>query len=443
MRILDEGPRDAFRLPARRVRRTAGAEATAAHAHVRPREDVRGNNGRAARYEIALTEIRLNRLAQLPDRVAAQGLRREHARARSAGAHAAVRDGGRPAPGPGSDGALLHLTGELLQLLGPPVRRLVEPRARRQEPRADDPHRASSRSIGGDDLDGTITLTGPFIASPAVGLDLKNLDFDVPLRANEEPLRLTLAEVHGKIDLVNEQGYIDKTKALIRGGKEPGEVELSATFGLKPLNCNAQVEIVKAIDVGRFLPRAVAASVGKFLQGRLRANGDIEEGFALERLRSRARRDAEGDARSASTRAGCSRDNDFDTIQIEKVASRPAAATRCSTAVEPAAPRRRPRREDHRRVPRPRRVAQAVRRPAVDHERGGGGEIVITGKLTNPTVTVSEHELGGVPCLDKLRIDSATIADNRVDVREIRSTGPRRRAHRQTVRSDLGGAIKP
>jgi hypothetical protein len=84
--------------------------------------------------------------------------------------------------------------------------------------------------------DGTIKLSGPFVASPKVTLDLEGLDFDVPLSQIEEPVRLTLAEVHGDIDLVNEQGSIDRTKALVRGGKEPGEVMVGATFQSNSVN---------------------------------------------------------------------------------------------------------------------------------------------------------------------------------------------------------------
>src|SRR6185503_143504 len=113
------------------------------------------------------------------------------------------------------------------------------------------------------------------------------VDFDVSLGKTQEPLRLTLAELHGKIDLVNEEGYIEKTKALVRGGKEPGEIELSATFGMKPMYSNAQVEIVKAIDVGRFLPAKVATSVGRFLQGRLLALGATPRERAIRVHRGR------------------------------------------------------------------------------------------------------------------------------------------------------------
>src|SRR5690606_23416060 len=84
------------------------------------------------------------------------------------------------------------------------------------------------------------------------------------------------------IDLVNEQGSINRTTALIRGGKEPGEVMLSARFGLKPLYSVADIDIIKAIDVGRFLPPRLVTSVGRFVAGKLTVGGDVEEGFELK-----------------------------------------------------------------------------------------------------------------------------------------------------------------
>ncbi|HLL22617.1 MAG TPA: hypothetical protein VK427_10815, partial [Kofleriaceae bacterium] len=260
VRVFDEGAREAFRMP------YPGAAQSERYPPT----------GRTARYEVNLTDVKLNRLAQMPTEWSRRNFIANtlelDLEART------VPCGTTPDP---AAGAHLHLFGELnnwfdrpydgawnLALdgknLGPTLRSCIKD------------------NVGGDDLLGRITLTGPFVANPAIGLDLKNLDFDIPLRTGEEPLRLTLAEVQGRIDMVNEQGYIDKTKALIRGGKEPGEVDLSATFGLKPLNANTNIEIVKAIDIGRFLPASVSGPVGKYLQGRLRAKGDADEGFALE-----------------------------------------------------------------------------------------------------------------------------------------------------------------
>lgn len=423
VRIQDEGPRDAFRLPGGPPRR-----------ELAPSPEVYPPPGRTAAYEIALTDIRLNRLAQLPT---------EWPRKDFVANTLEIDLEARTLPCPASkdeppdptQGARLHLTGELhnywdrpydgswnlaldAKNLGPTIRSCIMP------------------AIGGDNLDGRITLTGPFIASPAIGLDLQNLDYDLALSAEEEPLRLTLAEVHGKIDLVNEQGYIDKTKALIRGGREPGEVNVSATFGLKPLNMHASVEIAKAIDVGRFLPAPVVAAAGKYVHGRLRANGDTEEGFALDDFDLSLGMTPKG--RSLRVHRGRLFTSDgFDTIKIERVA---VAAGRNNAVfdgwVKPAAD------DMH--------VAVTGEFPELGLwlERFGapvlatsahGGTVVIRGRLKSPTVTFLAYELGGVPCLDTLRVDSATVTPARVDAK-VRSGGLGGDLVGQ-VRVDTGGAL--
>src|SRR6185312_1874290 len=230
IRILDEGPRSAFR--------------------------VLGNNGlghdwakgRTAMYELELSDVQLQRLAQLPtDWAKRDFVANTLSLALTAHTLPCVAN---PKP---EDGADLRVTGELLDYwdrpydgawnldlavknLGPTLRTCIK------------------STMGGDNLGGTIALRGPFVALPRVELNLHDLDYDIPLSAKEEPVRLTLAEVHGGIDLVNDEGYIEKTKALVQGGKEPGEVMVSATFGLKPLNATADIDIVNPIDVGRFLP---------------------------------------------------------------------------------------------------------------------------------------------------------------------------------------------
>ncbi|HWU89126.1 MAG TPA: hypothetical protein VN253_17795, partial [Kofleriaceae bacterium] len=416
VQINDEGPRGSFRLPA-------------TPAEVYPPV------GRVAPYQITLTEIRLDRLAQLPTEWPRKDFVANTLELDLQARTLPCPTDDTPHPDP-AKGALLHLTGELhnywdrpydgswnlaldAKNLGPTIRSCIMP------------------AIGGDHLDGRITLTGPFIASPAVGLDLENLDYDLSLSANEAPLQLTLAEVHGKIDLVNEQGYLDKTKALIRGGKEPGEVDLSATFGLKPLNMHANVEIAKAIDVGRFLPERVAASAGKFVQGRLRANGDTEEGFALDDF-DLALGVTPKDRSLRVHRGRLFAKNDFKVINIEKVA---VEAGRSYAVFNGKV---RPEADDL-------DVTITGEFPDLDMwlKRFGirpwissahGGTIVIKGKLTSPTVTVSEYELGGVPCLDTLKIDSATVADNRVSAK-VRSTGFGGDLA-GTIKLDLGGATK-
>jgi hypothetical protein len=410
LRVDDEGPRDAFRIP---VPPPPGGSAPVPPASPPPA------TGRTSRYEIALTDIRLNRLAQLPTEwprkdFVANTLELD-LEARTLPCPPADRKDQPPDP---AQGARLHLTGELhnwwdrpydgswnlaldAKNLGPTIKSCIMP------------------AIGGENLDGRITLTGPFVAPPAVGLDLQNLDYELQLSAEEEPLRLTLAEVHGKIDLVNEQGYLDKTKALIQGGKEPGEVNLSATFGLKPLNMHASVEIAKAIDLGRFLPPKVVAAAGKFVHGRLRANGDTEEGFALDDFDLSLGMTPTG--RSLRVYRGrLFTDDNFGTIKIDKVA---VSAGRNNAVfdgwVKPAA--------DDMDVsitgdfPDLGVWLQRFDLPVLATS-AGGGKIVIKGKITAPTVTMSQFQLGGVPCINNLRVDSAVVTQTRVDAK-VRSTG--------------------
>ena len=386
VRILDEGPRSAFRLPARGAIGGGGAEAYPPA-------------GRSARYQLSLADIKLDRLAQLP----AQWARRDfvantlelelHARTVPCATAAA------PSPEP-QDGAELHLAGELFSYwdrpydgawnlrldarnLGPTVRSCINPR------------------VGGDKLDGTISLTGPFVAQPAVGLDLTGVDVDVPLGKTEEPLRLTLAELHGKIDLVNDEGYIEKTKALVRGGKEPGEVDLSATFGLKPLYSNAQVEIVKAIDVGRFLPRSVGP-LGRFLQGRLRAIGDVDEGFELREFDLALGSTPSEKALRLFHGRLLTKDK-FGSIRIDNVyvdAGKSHAELNGLVDVD--------KNDMNLRIdgnfPDLDVWLQRFGLPAL-FKSAGGGVIVIQGPLNRPTVSV-DTTLAGVPCIDQLKVEN-------------------------------------
>ena len=406
VRVFDEGPREAFHMPDR----VAGSA-------VQP--EVYPPKSRSARYQVNLTDIKLNRLAQLPTEWSRKNYIANTLELDLEAKTLPCATPANPSPDPAT-GAYLHLFGELnnwfdrpydgawnLALdgknLGPTIRTCIKD------------------NIGGEDLLGRITLTGPFVAKPAIGLDLKNLDFDLPLRKGEEPLRLTLADVQGRIDMVNEQGYIDKTKALIRGGKEPGEVDLSATFGLKPLNANTNIEIVKAIDIGRFLPPSVSGPVGKFLQGRLRAKGDADFGFALE----------EFDLGLGPTptqklvrvhKGRLFTDDNFGSVQIQKVlvdAGRTHAMVDgkvdiANNNIDVTITGDYPDLDVW---------AQRFHLP-VFFKSAGGGTIRIRGKLDKPIINVAT-ELGGVPCLDKLRIvDMEYTSETRiVDVRKISSAG--------------------
>ncbi|MBS1119265.1 MAG: hypothetical protein H6Q90_1493 [Deltaproteobacteria bacterium] len=398
LRLWDEGARSTFRLPYPGESETYPPQ------------------GRKAEYEIKLADIKLHRLAQLPgewprhDFVANTLELDLEARTLPC---ATAKD---PAPDP-AQGATVHLTGELhnywdrpydgswnlaldAKSLGPTIRTCIK------------------STIGGDDLDGNITLTGPFVASPKVGLSLKNLDFDIALQANKEPIRLTLAEVLGSIDLVNGQGSIDKTTALIRGGKEPGEVVVAANFGIEPYNARAHVEIVKPIDIDRFLSPG-AKPIGKFLQGRLTAVGDAEVGFALEDFdlaigatpTERALRVHDGRLFT---------DDDFDTIQVQKVlveAGRSRAEVNGKVDV----------------LNKLLDIEIKGNSPDLDFwlrrfgfpefvKSAGGGTIKIKGPISNPTVNVAT-ELGGVPCLEKVRLIDAQYTAGVVEVRQMSSAG--------------------
>jgi hypothetical protein len=393
VRVLDEGPRSSFRLPG----------------EVYPPKD------RKAEYQVALSDVKLDRLAQLPT---------EWPRHDFIANTLELDLSAKTVPcSPGGDqdlaaGAQIHLAGELFNYwdrpydgawnlkldgknLGPTIRTCIK------------------STVGGDHTDGTLALTGPFIASPKLAFDVNGVDFDLPLSKGEDPLRLTLAEVHGAIDLVNEQGYIEKTKALVRNGAEPGEVEVSATFGLKPYYGNAQVEIVKAIDVGRFLPANVARSVGRFLQGRLRAVGDVDEGFELSDFDLALGRDAREKAfRVHKGRLFTS--DAFDTIRIDKVAVDAGRSHAVFDGVVDV-------KHDDMHVsvdgdfPDLDVWLKRFDLPAL-FKSAGGGTIVITGPITKPRVRVNTT-LSGVPCLDKLQLTDLLIEGDEVTATKLSSPG--------------------
>ncbi|MEO8700810.1 MAG: translocation/assembly module TamB domain-containing protein [Kofleriaceae bacterium] len=399
VRLWDEGPRGSFRLP------------SAASEEYPPK-------GRDAEYELTLADIKLNRLAQLPGEWAhndfvANTLELD-IEARSVPCPTDVEKVPDPAKG-----AALHITGELHNYWDRPYdgswNLVVD--GKNMGPTI---HTCIKRKISGDNLDGTITLTGPFVASPKIGLAMKNLDFDVPLRSDEEPLHLTLAEVQGSIDLVNEQGSLDKTTALIRNGKEPGEIVLSSTFGLKPYNARAHVEIVKAIDVGRFMPPE-AKPIGKFLQGRLTAVGDSDYGFSLEDFDlALGRTPTEKSIRAHGGRLFTN--DDFDTINIQKVS---VEAGQSHAVVDGKVDV----------VKDDLDITIQGYFPDLDVwlkrfgapafvKSAGGGVIRIKGKIANPTFNIAT-DLAGVPCLDKVTIgDSSYNSDTGVfDIRELHSSG--------------------
>jgi hypothetical protein len=415
IRVLDEGPRAAFHLPG-----TGGLG------------DAFGK-GRKAEYELQLSEVKLDRLAELPTEWAKHDYV-ANTLSLALSAHTIPCGQG----GKIEDGADLRLTGELLDWwdrpydgswnldlavknLGPTLRTCIK------------------STMGGDNLGGTISLRGPFVALPRVELNLHDLDVDVPLSAKEEPVRLTLAEVHGGIDLVNDEGYIEKTKALIRGGKEPGEVMVSATFGLRPLNATADLDIVNPIDVGRFLPDKVATNGGRFLSGKLSVKGDVEEGFAMSDFDLALGRTPK--ERAIQVYGGrVFAKNDFEYIDFQKVHFRAGANQAMISGpivwekdqfvyknVEITG--------DY-----PELGKWLVRfgLPPIAASAGGGGSIILNGPVTNPTIN-ARTTLSGVPCLDKVRIDSSTFHDGILDAKF--STAGLGGSLRGTARLDVSGDL--
>ncbi|MGE0551257.1 MAG: hypothetical protein AB7R00_29635, partial [Kofleriaceae bacterium] len=412
-RVKDVGPRSAFRLPHEGATQLLGTTVGP-----NPLTEVYPPAGRSAEYTVALSDIRLNRLAQLPvdwttRNFVANSLELDLEAKTLPCATAAV-----PTPNP-AHSASLHLRGELhsywdrpydgswnLKLdannMGPTIRTCIKSTA------------------GGDDLHGTITLTGPFVAPPKVGLDLRNLDVDVPLNAKEEPVRLTLAEVRGAIDMVNEQGFIDQTRALIRGGQEPGEVELSASFGLDPYYGNARVNITKAIDVGRFLPATVTKPVGRFVKGAFRVRGDAEAGLALEEFNLSLGPTPESTALRVH-KGKLITDDDFDTIHIEQVF---VEAGRSRAMIDGKVDVARQRFD---------RVTITGDFPDIGvwlkrfglpqlFQSAGGGTIVLDGPIARPKIK-GNTTLGGVPCIDRLQLVDVDVEGDLVDIHQMTSPG--------------------
>lgn len=418
LRILDEGKRDAFVMPGTRL-----GEQWAA--------------GRKARYVVDLSEIAINRLAQLPEQWASHDYVANNLEM-DITAHTipCSVDGVAGNPAQGAD---VHLSGQLLEWWDRPYDGKWD--LALEVKNAGPTLRSCIKStLGGDNLHGTIRLSGPFIADPKVSLELHGLDFDVPLSAKEEPVRLTLADVDGEIDLVNEQGSIQQTKALIRGGKEPGEVMVSATFGLKPLYSVADIDITNPIDIGRFLPPRAVTSVGKFLAGKLRVRGDVIEGFALENFDlSLGRTPTEKAIRVYAGRIFTK--DSFDWINIENVEFQ---AGRSHAVINGAIEyvdgeffyRNLRIRGDY---PDLSMWLQRFGLPPLVSSASGGGEIVLDGPINNPTINVRVM-LAGVPCIDTLRVDNATIEDGILDAR-MSTTGLGGNLA-GTLRADISGPRK-
>ena len=149
-------------------------------------------------------------------------------------------------------------------------------------------HDIVSPALHGDDVSARIALTGPYIASPKISWEVHGLDVDIPIKPGAPPLQLALEKVRGALDLVNDQGSIDKSTARVIGAgvgaddKTAGEIELSATFGIVPYNLNASLQIEKPIDIAPWLPARVSALLGHEVSGHLHATGDGTTSLQLD-----------------------------------------------------------------------------------------------------------------------------------------------------------------
>ncbi len=146
-------------------------------------------------------------------------------------------------------------------------------------------------ALSGDHLTAELKLRGPFIANPKIEYRAKGLQYEAlrPKELTDPPsLRLFLAQLNGEIDLVNDQGHLDETIAQVLGDDgQPsrGKIQLDATFGLKPYQINnADIKILEAIDLGRFLPESVRRHLGRYVRGNFSGNGDTTTGFALRNI---------------------------------------------------------------------------------------------------------------------------------------------------------------
>ncbi len=133
----------------------------------------------------------------------------------------------------------------------------------------------STSDIQADSLE--IRVTGP-VAAPQVALTVQDASF-VGHVSNGPPLELSLAKAVASFDLATESGSLDDT--VVRG--LGGQLELAATFGLKPLLFDASLNISEPLRLGDYLPPQVKSVVGSSLSGSLRAVGNAA-GQNLERV---------------------------------------------------------------------------------------------------------------------------------------------------------------
>lgn len=248
LRIADEGPPDAFAMGADIARRKAAVTLT-------------------------LTDLQVHKLAQLPERWA-QGNYQATTLNFDLLAHT-------------KQGAELRLHGRLADYAEGPFAGTWDVRldARNLGPTL---HDEINAQLNGRDVQAHVALSGPFIAPPKIAWHVSGLDVSVPLGGQDPaaaPLELALDELRGSVDLVNDQGRIDETRARVKEADPPGELLLAAKFDLNPYALrHISIDITKPIDAGRFLPPALANAVGVFVSGRFTGSGNTSDLFSLSEI---------------------------------------------------------------------------------------------------------------------------------------------------------------
>ncbi len=149
-------------------------------------------------------------------------------------------------------------------------------------------HAEIKEMLGGANVSATLTMSGPFIAPPKMDWTIEGLEATIPMGDGEEgqpppaPLQLALDTLKGSIDLVNDEGHIDETHATVKDPVAPGELILSAKYGLDPYALsNVNIEIIKPIDVARFMPPKYVGILGHYFSGRFSGMGDTGDTFKL------------------------------------------------------------------------------------------------------------------------------------------------------------------
>lgn len=289
VRILDEGPVETFGL---------GPIASGP------------NQPRKARFEIPLSSIQVQRLAQLPRRWSqgdplASTLELELTARTEAGGELRIWGELRDYKDSAFSGTwALDVVGENL---GPTLTSSIHP------------------ALSGEHVSARLGLRGPFIAAPRIEIEqVSGLRYSalLPKRPGDPPaLRLGLASFTGWLDLVNDQGALRQTVAQVldeTGAPKGGQVRLDATFGLNPFRINhADLDAFEPLDVGPYLPPSAQRLLGRYVRGKLRGEGDTEQGFALRGL-DLAMGTGSGDTRARILDGRIFTQGNFSSIEIAK-----------------------------------------------------------------------------------------------------------------------------